>query len=57
MKKYTVPGINVLIFDEEEDVLTISTATNSENQLNKYMFEEKSTKTTTSIKLENIKLK
>ncbi len=53
MKIYTEPNIDVLLFDEEEDILTASEATYAAKQLNEYMFGQ-GVKSTTTIKLQDV---
>lgn len=52
MKRYVIPNIDVLLFDEEEDILTAS-ATYAAKELNEYMFDQ-GVKSTTTIKLQDI---
>lgn len=58
MKKYIEPEICILLFDEEDDVLTVSTqAEYAARQLNEYMFKEKGVDSTTTVKIQDIKVK
>lgn len=60
MKKYNSPTIDILLFDEEEDILTTSTtqpATYSADQLNKYMYDNANVSSTTTIKIQDVKVK
>lgn len=58
MKKYIEPEICILLFDEEDDVLTESTqAEYAAKQLNEYMFEEKGVDSTTTVKIQDIQVK
>lgn len=59
MKKYIEPEICILLFDEEGDVLTASTqaASYAARQLNEYMFDEKGVDSTTTVKIQDIKVK
>lgn len=57
MKSYTTPIIDILIFDEE-DIMTASNinADYSADQLNRFLFEEEKTNTTTTIMLQKVKI-
>lgn len=60
MKKYIEPEICILLFDEEDDVLTASGDPQAEyaaRQLNEYMFEEKGVDSTTTVKIQDIQVK
>lgn len=60
MKKYIEPKICILLFDEEDDVLTASNEPQAEyaaRQLNEYMFEEKDVNSTTTVKIQDIQVK
>ena len=59
MRKYSIPVIDILLFAEEEDILTASTAitgTYSAAQLNEYMFNNASVTSTTTIKIQDVKV-
>ncbi len=56
MRKYNSPIIEILIFDEEDDILTASQATYSAKQLNEYMFNNSNVTSTTTIKLQDVKV-
>lgn len=58
MKKYNNPMIDILLFDEEEDILTMSTAvaTYSADQLNKYMYDKIGVTSTTTIKIQDVQV-
>lgn len=56
MKKYSTPVIDVLLFDAEEDVLTTSTATYAAKQLNEYMYNNANVTSTTTIKIQDVKV-
>lgn len=55
MKGYIVPNIDVLLFDEDDDILTASTATYAAKQLNEYMYGQ-GVKSTTTIKLQDVEV-
>ncbi|MDO5398399.1 MAG: hypothetical protein Q4G33_10765 [bacterium] len=57
MKDYSAPVIDIIIFDEE-DIMTASgiNADYSADQLNRFLFEEEKTNTTTTIMLQKIKI-
>lgn len=58
LKKYIEPEIDILLFDGEDDILTDSgtDANYAARQLNEYMFEGKGVDSTTTVKIENIKV-
>lgn len=60
MKKYENPVLDVLLFDEEEDILTASVqpqvATYSADQLNKYMYDNINVSSTTTIKIQDVEI-
>lgn len=55
MKRYTEPIIGIILFDEEDDILTASQnqATYAAKQLNGYMYDQ-GVKSTTTIKLQDV---
>lgn len=56
MKKYTMPIMDIMMFDEEDEVTMLSSrkGTYSAHQLNKAMFEDENVNATTTIKLQDV---
>lgn len=54
MKKYIMPIIDILMFDDEDKVCTILSGTYSAHQLNKVIYEDEEAKATKTIKLQEI---
>lgn len=59
MKNFIKPEIEILLFGEEEIMADTSTidANYAARQLNEYMFDEKGVDSTTTVKIQDIKVK